>query len=101
MARVVMGPRASERLGAIVLDRRRSVGFVAARALQQRIMGRVYQLRQFPELGRLVPEKPDEGVRELIVPPYRILYEFDGDTVTILNIIHGRMVGSEEDEDGD
>lgn len=29
----------------------------------------------FPRLGRIVPEIEDENVREIIKPPYRIIYE--------------------------
>jgi len=92
MAKVQLSQPAREALRRITLDRRERVGFIAARRLYQQLMTRIYQLRDFPELGRLAPEVPDEGVRQLIVPPYRILYEYAGDTVTILDIVHGRSL---------
>jgi len=44
---------------------------------------------------------PDEGVRQLVVPPYRILYEFADDTVTILNIVHGRSLSPDDANDSE
>ena len=37
-------------------------------------MAKVDLLAQFPQLGRVVPEEQDENVREVILPPYRIIY---------------------------
>jgi hypothetical protein len=34
----------------------------------------------------------------LIVAPYRILYEYVGDTMTIPDIVHGRSLFPEDDE---
>ena len=35
------------------------------------------RLREFPELGRIVPEYRNDGIREIIVRPYRIVYRVD------------------------
>lgn len=64
-------------------------------------MTRIYRLRDFPELGRLAPEMSDEGVRQPIVPPYRILYEFADDTVTILDIVHGQSLPTDGENDSE
>ena len=64
-------------------------------------MTRIYRLRDFPELGRLVPEAPNEGVRQLVAPPYRILYEFADDTVTILDIIYGHSPLGDDESDSE
>ncbi|MGI8690615.1 MAG: type II toxin-antitoxin system RelE/ParE family toxin [Thermomicrobiales bacterium] len=101
MAKVQISQRARDALRRITLDRRQRVGFIASRALYQRLMTRIYRLRDFPELGRLAPEMPDEGVRQLVVPPYRILYEFADDTVTILNIVHGRSLSPDDANDSE
>lgn len=34
----------------------------------------VDQLRAFPDSGRVVPERGDPNLRELVRPPYRIVY---------------------------
>ncbi len=40
--------------------------------------------------GRRVPELADPHLRELIVPPYRLIYRIDPDTVWVLALVHGR-----------
>jgi len=100
MATVRLSAPADDALTAIILHRRQAVGFLAARALRQRIMGRIYQLRDFPELGRRMHQSPYDDRRELIVSPFRILYRVVNDTVIILNIIDARypFLDPEEDE---
>lgn len=88
MAKIVLKESARESLNAIVRTRRQRVGFLSARALRERIMHGIYQLRDYPELGRRLTEFSEANLRQLIVPPYRILYEFADDTVTILGIVH-------------
>jgi len=52
----------------------------------QRIAARVRILEVFPLAGRVVPEFQLEVVRELIEPPYRIVYEVFPDRAEILAI---------------
>jgi len=47
MATVQFSAPADDALAAIIVHRRREVGFMAARALRQRIVGQMYQLRDF------------------------------------------------------
>jgi plasmid stabilization system protein ParE len=49
------------------------------------------KLADFPLIGRILPEKNDAAVREIIFDPYRIIYEVnpDGQTVDILRVWHG------------
>ncbi len=47
----------------------------------------------FPERGRIVPELLAHGVghyRELIIPPWRAIYRFSGNTVYVLAVIDSR-----------
>jgi len=53
-----------------------------------RINERVLSLRDFPRLGRIVPEYRIERFRELIEPPYRIMYQVFADRVEIVAIRH-------------
>ena len=39
-----------------------------------RLVAAVERLEAFPQSGRVVPERNDEAIREVIVRPYRILY---------------------------
>ena len=38
-------------------------------------MSKVDLLTNFPQLGRVVPEENDEHIREIILRPYRIIYQ--------------------------
>jgi len=101
MANVQLSQRARDALRSITLDRRERVGFIASHTLYHRLMTGIYRLRDFPELGRLTPEAPDEDVRQLVVLPYRIIYEFADDIVTILDIIHGRSLSPDDGDDSE
>ncbi|MHB8648142.1 MAG: type II toxin-antitoxin system RelE/ParE family toxin [Thermomicrobiales bacterium] len=98
MARIVVRESAQKMLDTFVRERRQSVGFQAARRLRERIMNGIYRLRDYPELGRRLSEFSEANLRQLIVPPYRILYEVADDTVTILDIVHGRSVLDDESD---
>lgn len=46
-------------------------------------------LKTYPKAGRVVPEKNDENVRELIEGSYRIIYEIvSPDQINILAVYH-------------
>ena len=51
-----------------------------------RIIQAVERLRNFPESGRKVPERNDPEIREVIVPPYRVVYRVRGGTVEIATV---------------
>jgi toxin ParE1/3/4 len=44
------------------------------------------QLVQFPESGRVVPEFGQPSLRELVRPPFRIVYRLDGDRVRVVRV---------------
>lgn len=50
----------------------------------------VQRLTEFPQSGRIVPERLAQGYREVIVAPYRIVYSVVGTDVRILRVWHGR-----------
>jgi plasmid stabilization system protein ParE len=50
-------------------------------------------LYAFPERGRVVPELQDQGIltyRELIVPPWRIVYRISAKDVYVLSVLDSR-----------
>lgn len=51
-----------------------------------KLINRVDQLIEFPESGRVVPEKNSPDIRELIEGNYRIFYRLQRETITILRI---------------
>ena len=49
-------------------------------------------LELFPEMGRIVPERNDPNIRELIFGSYRIMNKIDGDYCYIIAMIHGKRL---------
>jgi toxin ParE1/3/4 len=45
-------------------------------------------LKQFPKAGRIVPEKNEEDIRELIEGNYRIIYEIASDILIYILTVH-------------
>ena len=60
-----------------------------AAGLVQEVKESVTSLTQFAERGRMVPEFRNQGIRELLVGSYRLVYEVSDDRVLILALIHG------------
>ncbi len=57
--------------------------------LVDKLTRRSEQIAAFPLAGRIVPEFKDEGIREVIERPYRIIYRIKVDQIDILAVIHG------------
>ena len=51
-----------------------------------RIINSMKRLREFPKSGRIVPERADGGIREVLVSPYRVVYRHTGDRVEIVTV---------------
>ena len=47
------------------------------------LIGRIEQTAEFPSKGRIVPEKGEDNLREIIVTPDRIVYEISHGDQTI------------------
>jgi plasmid stabilization system protein ParE len=60
----------------------------AAGLVVQRIIAAVEQLPVFPESGRIVPQYQEPTVREIIRPPYRIVYRLRPEEIHIITIHH-------------
>ena len=54
-----------------------------------RIIKAVERLQVFPESGRKVPERNDTEIREVIQPPYRIVYRLRTHTVEVVTVFRG------------
>ncbi len=63
----------------------------AARRMAARLRKRSRSLNKFPGMGRMVPEIGDEAIRELVTPPYRLIYRDLGHRVEILAVVHSRQ----------
>ena len=65
-----------------------------AAAFVQEIKEAVASFSRFAQRGRVVPEFADETVRELLVRPYRLVYQISDEKVIVLALIHGaRRIG--------
>lgn len=55
----------------------------------KKIYEAVQKLKDFPNIGRVVPEVNNPSVREIISQNYRIIYRKMNNYVEIITIIHG------------
>jgi toxin ParE1/3/4 len=62
-----------------------------ALAVVARLYHAVSQLESFPDSGRTVPERGDPTIRELVRPPYRIVYRRSTDMVEILVVFRSSL----------
>ncbi len=56
------------------------------------VIERVEQLSAFPDSGKIVPEFEVAWLRELELPPYRIVYKRDPDVVTIVRVLRSERL---------
>ena len=65
-----------------------------AKKILAKIKNTVSDLYLSPQGGRFVPELQDQGIllyRELIIPPWRIMYRVSENTVIVLAVIDARQ----------
>lgn len=53
-----------------------------------RLTRRSQQIATFPHSGRIVPDYGAPDIREVVEPPYRILYRIRQDRIDILAVMH-------------
>ena len=57
------------------------------RSIKEKIIKQVSKIKDNPEIGK--PMRYDrKGTRELYIPPFRLSYKVEGDTVYILALYH-------------
>jgi len=47
-------------------------------------------LDKFPYMGRIVPERNEERIREILIYSYRMIYQITLEDIEILALIHSR-----------
>jgi toxin ParE1/3/4 len=62
-----------------------------AKKVVQNIIEKSENMKDFPLIGRMVPELEDPDIRELMVYSYRLIYKVSADTIEILTLIHGKQ----------
>ncbi len=83
---------AEEDLG-VIIEYINSDNPPAAKDSLKRIKAKVSNLNSFPQRGRVVPELKGQGIlqyRELIIPPWRIIYHISEMQVYVLSVIDSR-----------
>jgi plasmid stabilization system protein ParE len=63
-----------------------------ARRLAERVLERADSLNTFSERGRIVPEVGDPRLRELLIDPFRLMYEVHEREVHIVGFVHQRRL---------
>ncbi|MEW6543205.1 MAG: type II toxin-antitoxin system RelE/ParE family toxin, partial [Nitrospirota bacterium] len=87
MRRIIWTRRAIEDTQAIKTFIERDSPY-AADLVVKRIVAAVEQLPAFPESGRIVPEYQEPTLREIIRPPYRIVYRLRQEEVHVITVHH-------------
>ena len=64
----------------------------SARRLAEPVLERAGSLDTFSERGRIVPELGDPRLRELLIDPFRLMYEVEERQVRIVGFIHQRRL---------
>jgi len=88
---LIWSPQAIEDIQAIAEYIARDSTVYAETTVEQ-IFQAPERLMQFPKLGRVVPEKNDESIREIFVFQYRIIYEVLVSEIHVLTVVHGKRI---------
>jgi addiction module RelE/StbE family toxin len=62
----------------------------AAEAMLRQVTEALKKLRTHPRIGRIVPERRSAGYREIILPPYRLVYAIGRGEIHVLRYWHSR-----------
>ena len=60
-----------------------------AELVVRRLVGAVERLRSFPESGRVVPERRDPMIREVLLGSYRVVYRLAPGQAEIVTVFRG------------
>jgi toxin ParE1/3/4 len=64
----------------------------AASRFVQRVFKHVQQLETHPQSGSKLPEIKGLAFRQIVEPPCRIIYRYDGKYVFIVHVMRGEML---------
>jgi addiction module RelE/StbE family toxin len=89
--RVTWSPEALEDLESIAEYIERDSSFYA-QSVVSKILGASRKIKDFPLIGRMVPELGDEKIRERFIYSYRLVYQIRQQNILIVAIIHGKRL---------
>jgi toxin ParE1/3/4 len=67
-----------------------------ARQVVERLYESAGRLVVFPDIGRIVPERGQPNIREILRAPYRIIYRREAELVEVLTIHHASRLLPED-----
>jgi len=65
---------------------------VYAKSIVSKFFEKAEIIKDFTQLGRIVPELNDSTIREIFVYSYRLIYKIDSNTVLFVAVIHGKRL---------
>ena len=68
----------------------------AARKFVERVFTRVEQLAEFPRSSSVPRELRGLRYRQIVVPPCRVFYRFEGSSVYVVHVIRGERLLSKD-----
>lgn len=89
--KVVWSPEAIEDLQSIAEYIQRDSEFYA-RAVVTKILDVTRSIKDFPLIGRIIPELENENIRERFIYSYRLVYQIKKQKILIVAVIHGRRL---------
>ncbi|MBE0417791.1 MAG: type II toxin-antitoxin system RelE/ParE family toxin [Coriobacteriia bacterium] len=72
----------------------------AAAGFKARANEALSRLAEFPESGRVIPEFPALGFREVLIDSYRFFYRVKAETVWAVGVWHDAQIPDEPAEPG-
>jgi toxin ParE1/3/4 len=63
-----------------------------ARAVVTEILSVSRNIREFPFIGRIVPEIGDDRIRERFIYSYRLVYRIEPGRILVVAVIHGKRL---------
>lgn len=88
---VEWSPEAMEDLDSIAEYIARDSEFYA-RAVVTEILASARNIREYPMIGRIVPEIVNDHIRERLVHSYRLVYRFESRRILVIAVIHGKRL---------
>jgi len=89
--KIIWSPEAIEDLQSIAEYIQRDSEFYA-RAVVTKILDVSRSIKDFPLIGKIVPELENENIRERFVYSYRLVYQIKKQQILIVAVIHGRRL---------
>ena len=88
---VTWSPEAVEDLESIAEYIERDSSFYAQSVVSQ-ILETSRKIKEFPFIGRMLPEIGDQNIRERFIYSYRLVYKIRQQRILIVAVIHGKRL---------